>query len=309
MATQVEQWQVRTWSRNVTHLAQQTVNKLMGTTEEESAAPGIQIAFSRIGPMRGERGRPTRFRPTPEAASEETRRIALPNEWAFGKKVDQWDQLETFHELRSNYTRAAAADRNRFRDELIIGVDVDGTFANVLGGALGIGREDESLMTSVTLPAAQILGGAGVVINRAAASAIMAKFKEADYDPAMHGPITFVYDPRFIQTIHADPTMSSQDFVSARVLETGGSPEGFMGFSRWVWSNLLPKAGDLVRCVAYAQSGVGLGVWQNERSRFAERADLSFVGQLYMEQSLGAVRIDDKLVVALDVDTTAIPPL
>lgn len=307
MATTVEEWQVRAWARSVHHLAQQENNKLMGTTREENAAPGVQIGFARMGPMRGERGRRPRFAPTPEASSDETRRIALPTPWQFGKKIDQWDQLETFHNLRSEYTRGASGDMNRFRDEVIIGQDVGGTFATVEGGALGIARESEFTMTPVALPASQIIGGAGAVINRGACSEIMRKFKKADWSPGIHGPITFVYDPDFIVSIHADPTMTSMDYVSIRTLEEGGNPPGFMGFQNWVWSNLLPKEGNLVRCVAYAEMGVGLGRWRDNRTRFAERADESFVGQLYMEQSFGAVRIDDKLVVALDVDVTALP--
>ena len=82
----------------------------------------------------------------------------------------------------------------------------------------------------------------------------------------------------------------------------------FMGF-QWKPSTLLPvSTGNIRSNVAYAKQGVGCGSNPGvNKSRMDERTDLSYAAQIFLEEQWDFVRIDDGLVVVLEIDTTAIP--
>jgi hypothetical protein len=94
--------------------------------------------------------------------------------------------------------------------------------------------------------------------------------------------------------------------MAMQPLMEGKPLNNFMGF-RWVPNTLLPNVSNIRSCIAFAKMGIGMG--RNplaRRERYDERRDLSYAPQLYMEDQFDFVRIDDKLVVEVQVDTTTI---
>jgi capsid protein len=303
----LDEWKIDSWARNVHHTAQQMTMKLMGTTREESAAPGKRIGFDRLAPMRGERGRPSRYAPTPNVASDETRRWANPIPWRFGKLVDNWDKLETLHTPESEYAIAGGADLNRFCDELILGTVFPYTaMTDLVGGVLGTAQQGEDTLTTVAYDTSNQLVAVGSTgLTKIKILAALTIFGNADYDPAIHGPLTCVYSPKAMEYLSSDTTLTSWEFTGVAGLRENKPAPGLLGIDRWVQSTRLPKVSNTRRCVIYAKNGVGLGKWLDEKRRLTERDDLSYTPQVYMESSWGAVRIDDKLVVAIDIDESA----
>lgn len=307
MAEPIQEWKIDSWARNVHHIAQQMTAKLMGTTLEESAAPGKRIGFDRLAPMRGERGRPSRFAPTPNIASDETRRWANPVPWRFGKMVDNWDKLEMLHTPESEYAIAGGADLNRFRDELILGVYASYTaFTDLIGGVLGVAAQGEETLTSVAYDTTnQLIAVGSTGLTKIKILQALTILGNNDYDAAIHGPLTFVYSPKSMEYLHSDTTLTSMEHVGVAALRANRPAPGLLGIDNWIPSTRLPKVTNTRRCALYAKNGVGLGRWLDEKRRMTERDDLSYTPQVYMESSFGAVRIDDKLVVAIDIDESA----
>lgn len=309
MAVAIDEWKIDAYARNVHHLAQQMQFKLDGTVRSETAAPGKRIGFDRVAAMRGERGRPARYAPTPNVASVETRRWANPVMWRFGKLIDNWDKLETLHMPENEYAIAGAADRARFLDEIILGTyegQSPTAFTALIGGALGTAQEGEDTLITVAFDTTnQLIVDGGQGLTKAKLFDALTIFGNADYDPGVHGPLTMVYSPKAMETLHNDTTLTSTDFVGVAALRQHKPVPGLLGIDNWVQSTRLPKVGNIRRCVLYARMGVGKGVWLDEKRRLTEESTLSYTPQLYMESSCGAVRVDDKLVVAIDIDETA----
>lgn len=88
---------------------------------------------------------------------------------------------------------------------------------------------------------------------------------------------------------------------------TGRPAPGLMGFDMWIPHTGLPKEGNIRRNVAYAMEAVGMGMWLSEFVSLDRRTDLSLTPQIYMSSEMGAVRVDDSLVYAIDIDETATP--
>jgi hypothetical protein len=303
----IDEWKIDAYARNVHHIAQQMTSKLQGTTREESAAPGKRIGFDRLAAMRGERGRPSRFAPTPNIASDETRRWANPVPWRFGKLVDNWDKLETLHMPESEYAKAGGADLNRFRDELILGTVFSYTaFTDLIGGILGTAPQGEDTLTTVAYDTTNQLVAVGSTgLTKAKILTALTLLGDADYDAAIHGPLTMVYSPKAMAYLHSDTTLTSAEHVGVAALRENRPAPGLLGIDNWIPSTRLPKVTNTRRCVLYAREGIGLARWLDEKRRLTERDDLSYTPQVYMEASYGAVRIDDKLVVAIDIDESA----
>ena len=300
----IEEWLVERWSQNVHHLAQQMVQRLMGTVATENGNPSKRIGLDQLGAMSGERGRPSRFAPTPNVSSNESRRWINPNIWRFGKLADTWDQFETIHLLTSEYTKAGAADMSRFHDEIVVGTfpSTLTAFTQILGGALGAVDEGEESTVSVPFDTTNQLivdGGVGFTKQKIIDSHV--KFLEADYERGFHGPRTMVYAPQGLSTLLADTELTSIEFVAVQSLMSGLPAPGLMGYDNWISYTGLPKVSTLRRYVAYASEAVVMGMWTTGFARASEREDLSYVPQMYMQEERGAARRDDKLVVAIDV--------
>lgn len=309
MATQVEEWKIDAWAGNVHHIAQQMTSKLDGTTMVDSAAPSKRIGFDRIGEMVGERGRPTRFAATPNVSSVETRRWANPRPWRFGKLIDNTDKLETLHMADNEYAKAGGADMNRFKDELIIGWWTGtnpSAFTAMNGGLLGTADEGEETLSTVAFDTTnQMIAHGSANATKAKLLQLLELIENSNYDPALHGPLHMAYAPNAITALLADVTFTSSEHTGLEGLRRREPVQGLLGFDRWIPSTKLPKVGDIRRMVAWAEAGVGLAIWEDERARFSEREDLSYTPQIYMERTMGAVRVDDKLVWAFEIDETA----
>lgn len=309
--TTIEEWKVDAYAGNVTHLAQQMTHKTMGTTMVEDGTPGKRLGFDRIAAAEGVEGPRSRFAATPNIETEETRRWANPVQWVFAKMIDDWDKIEQIHMPENEYAKVAAASKNRFRDKLTIGYDALGTgnFADLRGGALGLADQGEEVLSQVALPATQIIPDGGTGLTKAKIVRAHALFLQNEYDAFLHGPRVFVYDPFQLNFLLDDTELTDIERVSIRSLMSGEPAPGLLGFESWIPYTRLPQEGDILRNVAYARAALGVGVWLDEKRRMGERADRSYHNQIFMSQSLGSVRIDDKLVVAVDVDTTAALPV
>ena len=108
---------------------------------------------------------------------------------------------------------------------------------------------------------------------------------------------TLVISPSALEDVTLDTTdvFRSRDFNPFQMLMTG-EIQIFMGMF-WVISTQLPEVSTGVRaCYMFQKAAIGLGVWVLAKGSFDRRPDLSNAHQVGLEQSLGAVRIEEELV-------------
>jgi hypothetical protein len=78
-----------------------------------------------------------------------------------------------------------------------------------------------------------------------------------------------------------------------------------MGFTFVQTEYIRTNTGNRKWNLAIAEGAMGLGIAQDRMVRVGEDPSASFALRVYMEATMGAVRIEDAGVVALDVDETA----
>jgi hypothetical protein len=300
MALELPEWKVRAYAQNVHHLAQQSDSTLMGLYRAESRN-AERIGFDRLAAMEGVT--PTsRFAPTPNVEGDHTRRWVFPRPWRFGKLVDNLEKIQQIHDPRSEYAIAGAAALNREHDRRLI------------AAATGSALEGEETVISVPLPVGQTIVHATTGLTRRKITQARAKLDRAtNSDRSTFGPYVMVYDPDDILYLFADNTTTgevwiSSDFMAGQALMEGKPLAMFMGFM-WKPSTLLPvSTGNIRTNIAYAKMGIGKGDNPGvNKQRMDERTDLSYAAQIFLEEQFDFVRIDDALVVGVEVDTTAVP--
>jgi hypothetical protein len=299
MANELAEWQVRQWSSNVHMLAQQMKSKLRGTTMEQTGA-AERFGFDRLAAMRGRR--PTgRLEPIIHAIAEHSRRWVFPAPYSFDAIADQFERMRTIHEPSNEYTMAGAADYNREVDNSII------------TAALGAALEGEQTPASSPFDTTnQLIAAAadGLTVDKVVAARSIIGHHTAE-EMEMYGPYYVVYDPSDVRLLFASVQMTSTDFVNKQALMSGRVVEGYLGLN-WMPSNQLPlgvTAANIRNMVMYAKAGMGFGANSAARKeRAGERNDITgHPMQISIFDQFGAVRIDDRLVVRIDVDTTVVP--
>lgn len=299
MAGEIEEWRVRQWASNVHHTAQGMQNKLRGTTREEVGA-AERFGFDRLGPMKGRR--PTsRLEPIIHAVAVHSRRWVFPTPYSFDAIVDSFAKQQQLHEPESEYAKSGAADYNHQIDQAII------------DAALGTAMEGEQTLAGVTLPAAQVIadGSTGLLLDKIVTARAMLAH-ETNNEMEIYGPYYFLYDPMDIRYLFAQTKVTSADFTNVKALMSGEMVQGFLGFT-WIPSNQLPlgvTAANERNSLAYARAGLGFAANAAARKeRAGERNDITgHPMQISIFDQFGAVRIDDKLVIRVDIDTSAAIP-
>lgn len=291
-----ELWQVRAYAENVHHLAQEMTNKVIGTTREQTKN-AVMIGFSTMAQSEGVQN-DSQFPPTPNTTPAKGRRWAFPARWQWNALEDQADAWDTIHEATNEYAIAGAASYNRIWTK------------RVIDAALGEAQSgNEGALTGVALPAGQIVAAGTDGLTKTKMIQTLSKLQAATGgDADMFGPYTFIYHPDDLIFILNDITLTSDEHTGVHALMMGKQVPGLLGFN-WVMSSQLPVVSTTRSAVAYARSGMGTGRnTAGRKIRQDERADLSYTDQVYMEDKFNSVRIDDELVVSVNVDTAATLP-
>lgn len=155
------------------------------------------------------------------------------------------------------------------------------------------------------------------------------KFRDADVGSQAgmlpNAGFHLLIKPAQIEQMLNDPTITSRDYNSIQAL-VRGDINTFMGFQFHEWTGVetstdniqyMPETGEVVngtpmgsistggaaynRCLAWYTDGILLSVGQELRTKFGERADKSHVKQIYMDQHLGATRMEEEKVIEVIV--------
>jgi Phage capsid protein len=303
MAGEIDEWKVRAYASNVQHLAQAMQNRLRGTTREENKI-GHSIAFRRLGAMEGH-DVTERLSPIVHAVADHSERLVFPTGWDFAAIVDSFDKAQQIHDPESEYAKSGASSYNRTVDRRIISA--------ALGSAAQRSGGPEGTISLVVFDSNQVIANATTGLTKkkvVAARALLGNNVNEELE--IYGPLYFVYSPLDINFLFNEVTITSTDYVTMQALMSGKMVRGFMGFD-WIPTNQLPvgvTAANIRNCFCFAKAGLGFGTNMGSRKeRMDERNDIQgHPMQVEIYDEFGAVRIDEKLVVRVDVDVTATPP-
>lgn len=203
--------------------------------------------------------------------------------------LDRHDEVKMIASPQNEYAQNHADSINRFYDDLII---------TALGGSATSVAADDTTST-VPLPAGQIVAEAGT------AGLTFAKVNRA---VEILNTVDVPFENRYavvsaagLSDLLATTQATSSDFVDLKAIQSGRLQGTFMGFT-WILSNRLPFTTPKRTCYFFHKNAIGLSMAMDMYTSVSVRHDLNDATQIYAACSAGAVRIEEALVVAVEID-------
>ena len=288
---------VNDYTTNVELLLQQKGSKLRARVRNESFIGENADFMEQVGKVKAKK-RVTRHGDTPLIPTPMDRRWVSPTDYELADLIDKQDRLRQIIDPTSPFAMAQAAGMNRAIDDAII------------EGAFGINQTGQ---TPTSLPVAFdtnnliVAGGTGLNIDKLREVKQGMLEAEVDFENEM---VTACITPAQLTNLLETTEITSSDFNTIKAL-VAGDVDTFMGFM-FVVSNRLPGgvdydedgtvvvAANTSRALFFAESGLGLGMWNDISARVDERPDKSYSTQVYTKGTFGATRLQEGKVFAAD---------
>jgi len=282
MSFQVTEAFVQQFSANFYHLSQQMESRFQGAVRVEAGIVGESKKINRIGSTAAQK-KTTRHGDTPLIETPHSTRWIDLDDYEWADLVDELDKKKMLTDPTSDYLKAGVAAMNRSKDDVIY------------SAARGSARTSSG---TTALPAGQkvAVGAAGLTKAKIIQTKKLFRANEADEENGEE--LYFAYGAEQMEDLLNDTTLTSADFLAVQMLQEGNVGKKWMGF-KWVPSERMYKSGNDRYCVAWAKSGMALGVGAEVMTRVTERADKSYALQPYARMSIGAVRVEEAKVVEI----------
>lgn len=276
---------VQQYSTNVGLLLQQRGSKLRDSVSVGSYTGKAAKAVEQIGAVTAQ-ARTSRHADTPLISTPHDARWVFPTDYEWADLIDDQDRLRMLIDPTSPYAINGAYALGRAMDSLII------------SAALGTAKTGENGTTNTAFDTANQQIAAG------AAGLTIAKLREAK-KILMENEVDVEMDPLYIAVTAAQmddllgtTEVTSSDYNTVKAL-VQGQVDSFMGF-KFIHTELLGVDGSSARrVIAWAKSGLHVGMWNDINSRIDQRADKSYATQVYVKGTFGATRTEEGKVVEI----------
>jgi hypothetical protein len=287
MSDQISTAFVQQYSTNVGLLLQQRGSKLRDCVSVGSYTGKAAKAVEQIGSVTAQ-ARTSRHSDTPLISTPHDARWVFPTDYEWADLIDDQDKLRMLIDPTSPYAINGAYALGRAMDQLII------------SAALGTAKTGENGTTNTTFPTStqQItVGGTptGLTVAklRAAKKILLANEVDVEMDP-----LFIAVTAKQLDDLLGTTEVTSSDYNTVKAL-VQGQVDTFMGF-KFIHTELLGVDGsDDRRVIAWAKSGIHLGMWNDINSKIDQRADKSYATQVYVKGTFGATRTEEKKVVEI----------
>lgn len=291
---------VKQYGTNVQLLLQQTKSKLAGTTMTAEVKGKIKFT-DQIGPVMA-RERTARHGDTPLVSTPHRRRAYSTKTQEIADLIDDADKVRLLIDPTSAYTINMVRALLRVRD------------IKILSAAIGTARAGEEGTDTIALPAGQkvakdyVESGSPADSGLTTAKLRAARTKLRRAEIPEDEPLYLSVGARQIDDLLRETEPTSADFATVKALQAGTITE-WMGFhfrhteyTPWLLGTTMRKV------VAWARSGIELGIGKEIKTRVSERDDKSYSTQVYAAQDVGAVRLQEEQVVEISCVDADGPP-
>ena len=279
---------VQQYTTNVGLLLQQRGSKLRDAVTVGSYTGKAAKAIEQIGAVTAQ-ARVTRHGDTPLISTPHDARWVFPTDYEWADLIDDQDKLRMLIDPTSPYALNGAYALGRAMDGLII------------SSALGTAKTGENGTTNTAFDTAN------QQVAAATTGLTIAKLREAK-KILMENEVDVEMDPLFIAVtanqlddLLGTTEVTSADYNTVKAL-VQGTVDSFMGF-KFIHTEMLgtDSSGNR-RVIAWARSGLHLGMWNDVNSRIDQRADKSYATQVYVKGTFGATRTEEGKVVEILCD-------
>jgi hypothetical protein len=282
MAATITQSFVEAFEAYVHKLGQQQASRLFGTVRYRPIV-GNTAHFERVAKsdMAAKAGRHVN---TPINNVVHSRRKVSMSTFSWGEAVDQNDVGRLLINPANEYSQLAAMAYGRKVDDVIV--------------AAAVGNATNGDNTTTALPAGQIIGTGVEALSLDFLRTAKRKLDAAEV--GMPGSKRYLaLRAKGLEDLLKVTEVTSSDYNTVKALVTG-ELNTFMGFE-FIRTELVPAATTGHYCLAFDSSAIGLAMSQQKMVRMAEDPGLSFATRIYCETTLGAVRIEEEGVVAINI--------
>lgn len=279
---------------NVEHLVQQPDSRFEGKVRTESQKAKTKF-WEQLGATTAVK-RTTRHADTPRVDSVHNRRQCTLNDYEWSDLIDDLDEVKMLANFRSPYAQAAAMAMNRAKDEEVITAASASAYADVTGTAT---------IAAVALPSTQkvAVNYGGANIGQTLAKLVETKSILGKNEVPRGTKLYFAQSQQQLDDmlVNVDQVRNA-DYAAVKAL-VEGEVNHFMGFE-FVQTELLTltAATDVRTCFAWAYPGLLMSIGKDYTSRISERDDKSYSVQVYFSMSIGATRMQEKMVVEVMCD-------
>lgn len=211
----------------------------------------------------------------------------FPRDFPFAALIDQEDKLRMLVEFENPYSEVLSDALRRQIDDLII------------EAATGTVKTGENGTTSVTFDTTNhriVSGSTGMTVNKLIQASEKLMAAEVDPDERKY----LALSARQIRDLLQDPEVTSADFNTVRALVEGNVRE-FMGFT-FIRSERLGTVSSERRCLAWVQSGIHLGTWNDIDVEIDRRPDKNYLTQVFVSGTFGSTRTQPGKVIDILCD-------
>lgn len=315
MSFEITQAFVQGYKNNIHMLAQQKTPRLFNRSRQEQQASKTDY-HERIG-VTDANDVTERHGDTPVNNAPHTRRAVTLKDSDWGDLIDRLDRVRLLINPDDAYVRIAVAALNRKKDDVFI------------AAALGVARTGEDGEINVVLPDSQKLpstnaAGTGFApLNVKTLRKCMRKFDEAEIDD--DDVRYFTFNGAQKEALLGETEITSSDFNSVRAL-VQGEINTFLGFT-FIRTERLPVTatantgadfannsvsggGDTIpagsdRLLAYTEMGMISATGMDLFVDVGPRRDKKMSTQVFVQQSVGAVRMEEERVIEVQCKAVA----
>lgn len=284
MSFQVTEAFVQAFSANFLHLAQQMKSRMEPLVRLEPGIVGDSKKINRIGATSAQK-KTTRHGDTPLIETPHSTRWIDLDDYEWADLVDELDKKKMLADPTSDYLKAGVAAMNRAKDDVIY------------AAARGSARTSSG---STALTAGQKVAAAASGLSKAKLVSARKLFRQNEADEENGEDLAIAYSAGQLEDLLNDTTLTSLEYNTVMSLVDGNLPAGrrLMGFKPVPFER-LSNDGTSDYVIAWAKSGVALGIGAEIMTRVTERADKSYATQPYARMSIGAVRVEEAKVVEI----------
>lgn len=280
MSQQITEAFVEQFASTYLHVSQQVQSRLMGAVRVEPGIVGMSKSINRLGKRTMTR-RTSRHADTPINDQPHSTRFVDLFDYDDGDMLDSQDKLRLLVDPTSDYMKAMVSAANRQKD------------LEILVAAIGNSRSSTG---NIALTSGQKILHGGVGLTKAKIIQAKKLFRANEADEENGENLFFVYGSEAMEDVLTDTTLTSADFMAAKMLNEGNTSGKWCGFN-WIPSELCAKSGTTRSLVAFAKSGLCLGVGQDITTEVGKDPGKGFNTRVYTKLSIGAVRVEEEKVV------------
>ena len=225
-----------------------------------------------------------KYQDSPHNEVSTARRWFVPRTYDWGTLFEKIDKIQTLGDPENMYAMAAKKAFGRNEDDRII---------EAFYGANATGKDGQS---STDFDANNIIAAdnTGLTVAKLISAWELLQHNEIDLD--IEAP-TMIITSKQATNLMNDAKYVNRDY--GEVVLDNGRLKPFMGFNFIVKEN-LPIASSIRKCPVFVKSCLALGEWDNLTVELSKRADKKYLPYLYMRQSIGATRLNEKGCVSIE---------